>query len=172
MKRVIDLTEDTPSDEEKPFWKRSKFVQQDPWEAPFGFRTTNNALARLMHHPGEATIKDVHPFYLPYIAQDWDCYHPNFWNDMRYQSPKNRNFILDLALAKLVEMTTLVEPDIENHRSFDAGNPITVMLYFMHPEILYPLLEKLAERRFICSNFTFMYCKWSYKPTVSTPTKF
>lgn len=174
MKRVIDLTDDTSSDDEKPYWKRSKFLTTDPWQAPFGFRTTNNALARLMNHTGDSIISDLRPFYLPYLenAESLETYHPNIWLDLRFKSPKTRNFLLDLALAKLVELATTIQPNEQDHRSFDAGMPLTAMLYFIHPEILFPLLQKIAEKRFICSNFTFMFCKWSYKPSVSTPSKF
>ena len=191
MKRtvVVDLTEDSPTKKNEPLWKRAKFYQE--WEPPTNFPETCQYLMELQH----STKLTVSAFYRTTMPYGNDCFHPNFWMDQRHsvqtrclidhEKPDN-SLVWDLIFKKTLEiyaelgenqyLLKIRSEKPEQNRKY-ARNvqdliPMPVIIYLCNPEIIRCFVEEFYSCKFICSDFSMMFHRYAWKPTVSTPYKF
>lgn len=180
MKRqiTIDLTEDTPDTENQPLWKRAHFFPD--WNPPRYFPEICNQIMHLYHHEGHLDIYEFTKFITPYPFWVNDQFHPNFWLDPRYNhQTRTRNYAWDCIFAKTLEIYTdydteklVVSTNLKEAKNISDLIPMPVILYLAHPEIIRNWITENAQKKFVCSNFTYMFKKYAWKPNVYTPSKF
>lgn len=170
MKRtpMIDLTDD---ETDEPLWKRCRTVAN--WTPPPFFLENCRAMMTLYHHQGRRIVDDFSTLILPHDARN-QTFHLNLWMDNRYSHiPKWRHPVLDLVFAKILEIYATVTPET-CPRNIQIGDlvPLPVIFYLAPPEIIRKWIYKFGPCNYICSNFTLMFRRYAFKPTVTTPMKF